>query len=244
MTPATGTLYGIGVGPGDPDLLTFKAARILGRVDVIFTAASAKNNHSIAVNIARPHIPEGTAVRRLSYPMTRDPAALHAAWEAHARTLITELEAGRDVAFLTLGDPLTYSTFGYTLKYVKAAAPHVRVQTVPGITSYQAAAAAVNVPLVEGEEALLIMSGVKGGDRLRQLPIKPENVVFLKSYRNVRGIAGAIEEAGMLENSFGIRNCCHDDQEIVRDIRALADMPPHYLTLIIAKRKGQNGPAQ
>jgi precorrin-2/cobalt-factor-2 C20-methyltransferase len=240
MTPPTGTLYGIGVGPGDPDLLTFKAARILGRVDVIFTAASAKNNHSIAVEIARPHIPPGTAVRRLPYPMTRDRAALRAAWQANARTLITELDAGRDVAFLTLGDPLTYSTFGYTLKYVRAAAPHVPVETVPGITSYQAAAAALNVPLVEGEEALLIMSGVKGGDRLRQLTITPENVVFLKSYRNVRGIAGAIEEAGMLPNSFGVRNCGHDDQEIVRDIRALAEMPPHYLTLIIAKRPGGN----
>ena len=240
MTPPTGTLYGIGVGPGDPDLLTFKAARILGRVDVIFTAASAKNNHSIAVEIARPHIPPETTVRRLPYPMTRDPAALHAAWQANARTLITELEAGRDVAFLTLGDPLTYSTFGYTLKYVRAAAPHVPVETVPGITSYQAAAAALNVPLVEGEEALLIMSGVKGGDRLRQLTITPENVVFLKSYRNVRGIAGAIEEAGMLADSFGIRNCGHHDQKIVRDIRALADMPPNYLTLIIAKRPGGN----
>ncbi|MCG6905287.1 MAG: precorrin-2 C(20)-methyltransferase [Desulfobacteraceae bacterium] len=240
MTPPTGTLYGIGVGPGDPDLLTFKAARILGRVDVIFTAASAKNNHSIAVEIARPHIPPGTAVRRLPYPMTRDRAALRTAWQANAQTLITELDAGRDVAFLTLGDPLTYSTFGYTLKYVRAAAPHVPVETVPGITSYQAAAAALNVPLVEGEEALLIMSGVKGGDRLRQLTITPENVVFLKSYRNVRGIAGAIEEAGMLPNSFGVRNCGHDDQEIVRDIRALAEMPPHYLTLIIAKRPRGN----
>ncbi len=243
MTPSPGTLYGIGVGPGDPDLLTFKAARILGRVDVIFTAASAKNSHSIAVEIARPHIPPETAVRRLPYPMTRDPAALHAAWQANARTLITELEVGRDVAFLTLGDPLTYSTFGYTLKYVRAAAPHVPVETVPGITSYQAAAAALNVPLVEGEEALLIMSGAKGGDRLRQLTVRPENVVFLKSYRNVRGIAGAIEEAGMLADSFGVRNCCHEDQEIVRDIRALADMPPNYLTLIIAKRPGGNEPA-
>lgn len=243
MNNTTGTLFGIGVGPGDPDLLTFKAARILSRVDVIFTAASSKNNHSIAVNIAQPHIPEQTAVRRLAYPMTKDPGALHAAWEAHAKTIIAELETGRDVAFLTLGDPLTYSTFGYTLKYVKAAAPHVPVETVPGITSYQAAAATVNVPLVEGEESLLIMSGIKGGDRLRQLTIKPENVVFLKSYRNVPGIASAIEEADMLDNSFGIRNCCHQDQEVVRDIRQLAQMPPHYLTLIIAKRKNENGPA-
>ena len=72
MENNTGTLYGIGVGPGDPDLITLKAAKILNQVDIVFAAASTKNNHSLAVNIARPHIPDNAAVKMLRFPMSRD----------------------------------------------------------------------------------------------------------------------------------------------------------------------------
>jgi precorrin-2/cobalt-factor-2 C20-methyltransferase len=158
-----GTLYGIGVGPGDPDLIPLKSVKIINRVDVVFAASSTKNNHSQAVTIAAPHIPENSDVRLLPFPMTKDQAEKEACWQAHARTIITELEMGRDVAFLTLGDSLTYATYGYVLKYVLAMAPGAPVVTVPGITAYQAAAARVNRPLVEGEESLLVLSGVEGG---------------------------------------------------------------------------------
>ena len=188
MTQKTGTLYGIGVGPGDPDLMTIKAAKILNQVDLVFAAASTKNDHSLAVNIAREHIPDSATVIRLKFPMTRDKNETRKAWNTHAQTIIVELEKGKDAAFLTLGDSMTYSTYGYILKHVKSLAPHLEVQTVPGITSYQAAAARLNTPLVEGEESLMVVSGVKGGNRLRELCGKPENVVFLKAYRNVTDI--------------------------------------------------------
>jgi precorrin-2/cobalt-factor-2 C20-methyltransferase len=139
MTTKKGTLFGIGVGPGDPDLITMKAVKILKQVDLVFAAASTKNNHSLAVNIAREHIPASAAVKMLRFPMTRDKNETHKAWKEHARTIITELEKGRNVAFLTLGDSMTYSTYGYILKYVQKLAPHLEAQTVPGITSYQAA---------------------------------------------------------------------------------------------------------
>ena len=110
MTTKTGTLYGIGVGPGDPDLITIKAAKILNRVDIVFAAASTKNDHSLAVNIAREHIPADATVVRLKFPMTRDKNQTRKAWKEHAHTIIAELEKGRNVAFLTLGDSMTYST--------------------------------------------------------------------------------------------------------------------------------------
>jgi precorrin-2/cobalt-factor-2 C20-methyltransferase len=237
---SSGTLYGIGVGPGDPELITLKAVGILRRVAKVFAASSTKNDHSQAMRIAGPHIPEGTEICRLPFPMTRDRKVAMAAWRQHASTLIDELRAGRDIAFLTLGDALTYSTYGYVLRQIQTMAPEIRVETVPGITSYQAAAACLNRPLVEGEEALLILSGVDGGARLRQMPHKPENVVFLKAYRQVGDIARTLEGADMLASSAAVVDCGLDSQRIVRDIKTLGDMPPRYWTLIIAQRIRQN----
>jgi precorrin-2/cobalt-factor-2 C20-methyltransferase len=241
MNKKTGTLYGIGVGPGDPELITMKAVNILSRVNTVFAAASTKNDHSLAVNIAKRHIPESTSVKMLRFPMTRDKAETNGAWRTNARVIIGELESGKDAAFLTLGDSLTYSTYGYILKYIQAMAPDIAIQTVPGITSYQAAAARLNMPLVEGEEALMVVSGAKGGDRLRELSDKPENIVFLKAYRNVKDIKGAIDETGAYPSCIGVKSCGHPNEEIVPDLEELSRRSPDYWTLIIAKQHHNNG---
>ncbi|MCJ7617836.1 MAG: precorrin-2 C(20)-methyltransferase [Desulfobacterales bacterium] len=233
----TGTLYGIGVGPGDPELITIKASKILNKVDVVFAAASTKNSYSLAVSIAGPHIPETTLVKKLSFPMTINKKETERAWKDNARTIIKELELGKDVAFLSLGDCMTYSTYGYILKHIRKTASHVNIKTIPGITSYQAAASCLNVPLVEGEESLLIVSGARGGEHLRQLSVKPECVVFLKAYRNIKDIDSAINESGLYSHSVGVLNCGHPEEEIVTDIKELSKRQPNYWTLIIAKQK-------
>ena len=244
MKQQTGKLYGIGVGPGDPDLLTIKAVKVLQRVGAVFTAASTKNDYSLALEIARPHIPPGARLQTLAFPMTREAAVKQAAWGANADVVVSCLEEGQDAAFLTLGDSLTFSTFGYLLREIEARYREVVVETVPGITSYQASAAALNMPLVEGEESLLVLSGAKGGDRLREQGIKPDNVVFMKAYRNVPSICAALEEAGMLRNAAGVVRCSQPEEELIRDVSALSDRQPNYWTLILAKRNGWHGTPQ
>ena len=238
MKQQTGTLYGIGVGPGDPELLTVKSARILSEVDVVFAAASTKNDYSLAVNIASTHIPKGTSLRMPQFPMTKDREETRKAWKTHAKTIISELEQGKNAAFLTLGDPMTYSTYGYILKNIQEFAPHIPITTIPGITSYQAAAACINTPLVEGEECLLVVSGVNGGDRLRQMTVKPENVVFIKAYRNIQDINAALEAASGFTRCVGVANCSLPDQKIHPDTREFNGRRPEYWTLIIAKQYG------
>ncbi len=236
MTTKPGILYGLGVGPGDPDLLTLKAVRILKTVDIVFTAASTKNDYSLAVNIARAHIPAQTEIRALAFPMTKDRDETRQAWEANARTIAAVTAAGRQAAFLTLGDPLTFSTFGYILKYMRRLFPEHPVETVPGITSYQASAAALNMPLVEGEQSLLVLSGANGGHRLAKQIAQPDTVVFMKAYRNVNGICTALDDADMLAHSAGVVRCSLPEQEIVEDVTALASRSPNYWTLIIARK--------
>jgi precorrin-2/cobalt-factor-2 C20-methyltransferase len=243
MKREAGILYGIGVGPGDPDLITLKATKVLGRVDVVFAAASTKNHHSLAMSIARPHIPEATPVELLRFPMTRDRSETRRAWEANAQRIVGELTTGRDAAFLTLGDSLTYSTFGYLIAYVRAVAPDVEIMTVPGITSYQAAASRLNTTLAEGEGSLMVVSGATGGDRLRTLTEKPETVVFLKAYRNLKDIRSAIDESGQYPYCVAVKNCGHPTEEIVKDLDQLGRQKPDYWTLIIAKKDASYEPA-
>lgn len=244
MKKQIGKLYGIGVGPGDPDLLTLKAVKVLQRMAVVFTAASSKNDYSLALEIARPHIPADARVHPLAFPMTRDVDAKQAAWGANAAIVGDYLMQGQDAAFLTLGDSLTFSTFGYLLRQIESRYPEVAVETVPGITSYQASAAALNMPLVEGEESLLVLSGAEGGDRLREQSCKPDNVVFMKAYRNVPSICAALDEAGMLSHAAGVVSCSQPGEELIRDVSALLDREPNYWTLIIAKKPSANGTPQ
>ncbi|WP_028325112.1 precorrin-2 C(20)-methyltransferase [Desulfatirhabdium butyrativorans] len=236
MNQPSGTLYGIGVGPGDPELIPVKSTRILQAVDVVFAAASTKNDYSLAVSIARPYIPEATPIRMLRFPMSTRAEETHGAWRCNAQCILNELDQGKDAAFLTLGDSMTYSTYGYVLRQIGSMRPDAHVVTIPGITSYQAAAAAMNTPLVEGEESMLLVSGAQGGDRLRQFGMKPDTVVFLKAYRNVGDIHAAIEESHAYDRCVGISNCGMPDQHIETDIRQYLDRKPDYWTLIIAKR--------
>jgi precorrin-2/cobalt-factor-2 C20-methyltransferase len=233
----SGILYGLGVGPGDPELITLKAARILNSADVVYAAASTKNSYSLAVSIARPHIPDLTPVKMLHFPMTNDQEKKISAWKKNARILIDELERSKIVAFITLGDSMTYSTYGYVLQYIQDLAPKASVISVPGITSYQAASACLNKPLVESEESLMILSGVSGGDCLRKLSVAPDNLVFMKSYRNVKDIVSSLEEFDLIDGSVAIQNCGLPEQEIIDDVQGLKDSPPNYWTLILAKRK-------
>ncbi len=107
-------------------------------------------------------------------------------WESHAQRIVKDIESGKDIAFLTLGDPLIYSTFGYLLRYIQEIAPSVEICIVPGITSYQAAAAVTKTVLAEGEELLTVVSGVKGGDHLRKVSDLCENIVFFKGLQEHR----------------------------------------------------------
>ena len=131
---------------------------------------------------------------------------------------------------------MTYSTFGYILRCLKDIEPNTPVEVIPGITSYQAAAARFNTPLVEGEESLLVVSGANGGDRLRRLENKPETVVFLKAYRNVQDITRALDEAEQPYHSKAIIKCSQSDEEIISDIEMFQNRHPDYWTLIIAKQ--------
>lgn len=230
-----GLLYGIGVGPGAPDLLTLRAVNTLGKVDVILAAASPRNDYSTALETARPHLNPQAEIVRLEFPMTHKPDILAEAWDLAASTTESILRQGRNAAFITIGDPLVYSTFGYLSRTLQKRWPEVSIEVISGITSFQAAAARTNTILCEGKESLLILPGINGGDTLQQGLEFADNTVILKAYKNFPAICEALEQAHCLDNSTFASRIYLSDEMFTRDLAALPAVPP-YLSLVLAKK--------
>ncbi|MGL4209831.1 MAG: precorrin-2 C(20)-methyltransferase, partial [Candidatus Adiutrix sp.] len=148
------------------------------------------------------------------------------------------LKMGLNAAFLTLGDSLTYSTYAYVLPYLAEMLPEGSVITVPGITSYQLAASRLNLPLVAGLESLTIMSGVEDPEKLGELLDKTDNVAILKTYRSYDNIVALLKKKGLDKNAVLCSKVGMEDEEIHRDLSALENHKPPYLSLMIVKNCG------
>jgi precorrin-2/cobalt-factor-2 C20-methyltransferase len=229
-----GKLFGIGVGPGDPELITKKAIRVITEADVIFTAASTKNNYSLALEIANPYISENADIQSLAFPMIKDKIESAKAWNNNAEKISGVLKTGKNAAFITLGDPVTYSTFGYILMAMKTVMPGADIEIVPGITSFHAAAARCNQILVEAEETLAVMSGAYGGENIRAIADKVDKIAIVKAYKNTKDINDALKETGFSDKSIAISKCGREGEKIFKNINDLEKREPDYWTLILA----------
>lgn len=232
-----GTLYGIGVGPGDPDLITLKAVKVLRSVSAIFAAASPKNSHSLAEKIVSPHLNGEVPIFRLNFPMTRDKEKLRTAWQENARIVMKVLKKGQDAALITLGDPMTYSTFGYLMRTIRELAPAVPVKIIPGITSYHAGSASAGWVLAEGEESFAVISGALGSRKLREVIDHTDTVAMLKVYRNYKEITDTLDQLNLTDRSVLISRCGLDGEEICKGIKERPDTVPPYLSLLLIKKK-------
>ncbi|MDQ7834649.1 MAG: precorrin-2 C(20)-methyltransferase [Humidesulfovibrio sp.] len=230
-----GTLFGIGVGPGDPELITLKAVNRLKQVDVVFAAASTKNEASLAQSIAAPHLREGVTVIRLDFPMTRDEAVLASAWRKNADIVAGQLALGKDAAFLTLGDPLTYSTFGYLLRTLNGLLSQIPVQVIPGVTSYQAAAAFTGRVLAESGENLAVVSGVAEEAELERILSAADSAVILKAYRNMPTIRRVLAKLGLADSAVFVTRLGHEGEEVITGLNNVPDKPSYFSLLLVRR---------
>lgn len=200
------TLYGLGIGPGAPDLLTLRAVEILRYVPVVVGPRPRKGEESLAASIARPHLSERSRLEELVFPMVRDPEVLHRAWTDAARQILSWLEEG-DVAFLTLGDASLYSTWTYLRTAILELAPDQKVETVPGITSFSAAAARTGRALVEGDRALIVVPWASDLPRpwLEEALRGGDSAAFLKVADRLPGLDALLRRAGRTDSVLACR---------------------------------------
>lgn len=235
-----GTFYGIGVGPGDPELVTVKGARILGQCRHVFAPKARRASDSVALNIARRYVPPGATIHSLVFPMTKDFGELERRWRNSAAEVAQVLRGGHDACFLTLGDPLLYSTYIYLLRALQAELPGLKVVTAPGITSFCAAAALTNFTLGEGKAPVTIVPASDDLESVRAALRRGGTVVLMKIGERLRDIFGILKEHGLLARSVLVARAGQDGQRVVTDLRKLKsdDARIGYLAVILVHADG------
>ncbi|NOY75235.1 MAG: precorrin-2 C(20)-methyltransferase [Kiritimatiellaeota bacterium] len=227
----TGIFYGVGVGPGDSELLTLKAFRILNAVDVIFHVVGPNSPRSVSGAIVESHDFPAERIP-LTFSMLRGGAERDEQVRRNANTVAKALSAGRDCAFATIGDPMVYSTYIYISRELKRIIPELRIDTVPGITSFQAAAAAANFPLVEDKEILRVVPA-SSSDMPREGAEGCETTVFLKTFKTKNALLDEfadVERELLYATHVGL-----DDEAFSSDPDEIRSMDDEYLSLLIVR---------
>ena len=232
-----GRLYGVGVGPGDPELITLKAANILSRVPIIFVPKKTERSESIAESIV-----SGLATKTepkivgLVLPMLKDREQLADYWHQAADTVWQHLERGEDCAFVNVGDPLLYGTFIHILETLKRSHPEIEVEVVPGISSINAAAARAVVPLASDDDNIAIIAGNCEDKLIRETLENFDTVVFMKMNKVFDKLLKILEELNLMDKCVYVRRCTTKDEEIIWDISRLKGEKVDYFSLLIVRK--------
>lgn len=227
----TATLIGVGVGPGDPSLLTIAGRDALLAADAIVVPVAEVSDADApgyAERVVRAHVPHATAITRVPFAL-EDPAR-QASWAAAAEQVVTALGDDRTVAFATIGDPNVYSTFSQLVREVRTLAPTVEVRTVPGITAMQDLAARSGTVLLEHDERLTLLPITAGTEHVAEALASSDTVVLYKGGRRLPDVRAAIAAAGRLDQAvFGARLGLPDEAVATE----LPDAPAPYLSTVL-----------
>lgn len=225
-----GILYGIGVGPGDPELLTLKAVRLMREADVIAVPDKGSGNKT-ALNIVREHVTD----KELMFcptPMVRDEAVLDKAYDDIADRIAVLLDEGKTVVFITLGDPTVYSTYVYI--HQRIIARGYTAQLIPGVTSFCAVAARLNKSLCERSERLLIVPA--SHKDLSDCLDVDANFVFMKAGSEIGVLQDKLAERDLLDGASMIENCGMENERVFDKFADLSDTSG-YFSVVIVKNK-------
>ncbi len=230
----TGILYGIGLGPGDPELITLKAIKILKSVDTIFYVAGANSEKSLSYKIATYFIKNRKKLKKLTFGMSNDRKKCENYINKNAKIITSFLQDGKDCAFVTIGDPLTYSTFIYIMESLKKNTPSLEINIVPGVTSFNAAAAKAKVPLAKGIETFAVMPNHTFNEAHRNF--QPDTIVCLKPYRNLGAIIEKFKRDGTYKHFLYAANIGLNNEFITDKLETLKNIDEEYLSLLIITR--------
>jgi precorrin-2/cobalt-factor-2 C20-methyltransferase len=228
-----GKFIGIGVGPGDPDLLTVKAVKALNNVDVICAPKSAESKPSLALSIISPVLEDRKSEYQTLeplFPMIEDKKELKTYWNDAAQLIVEKLNTGHDVAFITLGDPTVYSTFSYVFKIIEGL--NFETMIIPGITSFTGCAASAKLQLAERDEIIVIVPKVD--ERLSQIMEYGDTFVIMKTSRHSNLLEDIVNKDKRDKEIISVQNCSMDDEKIFNGF--VEDKK--YLSTTIVKFKG------
>ncbi len=236
-------LIGIGVGPGDPELLTVKAVKAIQDADIIMCPASKEDRPSIALSVVDSLIDKSKKqeIVKLIFPMTKDKDVLEETWKKNAKIMAQTVQLGKNVVYLTVGDPFLYSTWIYMHKDLTEKYPEMNISVIPGIVSMFTFASKVGVSIAEGAEKVAIIPSCYDLSSVKEIAKNSESMIFLKDGRYFDQVIGVLKESGFPDNSiFAIGQDLGTEHEIIRKM-TLGEvnddtLTTKYFSILVVKR--------
>ncbi|QDI88867.1 precorrin-2 C(20)-methyltransferase [Candidatus Nitrosopumilus sp. SW] len=236
-------LIGIGVGPGDPELLTVKAVKAIQDADIIMCPASKEDRPSIALSVVDSIIDKSKnqEIVKLIFPMTKDQDVLKETWKKNAKIMAETVQSGKNVVYLTVGDPFLYSTWIYMHKDLTEKYPEMNISVIPGIVSMFTFASKVGVSIAEGAEKVAIIPSCYDLSSVKEIAKNSESMIFLKDGRYFDQVIDVLKESGFPDNSiFAIGQDLGTENEIIRKM-TLGEvnndtLTTKYFSILVVKR--------
>jgi len=233
----------VGCGPGDPELLTVKAVKAIKNADVIMCPTSKEGKESIAFSIISTIVDNSKKpeIVNLVFPMVKDKDILEDTWKKNTRTIAESVQSGKNVVYLTVGDPSLYSTWIYIHRELREKYPDVKINIIPGIVSMFAFASKVGISIAEGDETMAVIPACYDLGKVKETAKNCDTMIFLKDGRYFDQVISLLKEAGFPDNSlFAIAQDVGTDQEIVKKL-TLGEVTKEtftnkYFSIMVVKR--------
>ena len=237
MSVKPGTLYGVGVGPGDPELVTVKAYRLMQTSSVIAYPNKRMGGKSYALEIVELYVdPTEKTMLGLVFPMTKDEDVLQRHWADTVAKIWSYLSEGQDVVFVTEGDPMLYSTFIHMSRLMRQEYPEVNVVSVPGVSSVNAAASRLGVPLADGDEVVAIVPANGDMSAMREALLTHDCVVFLKVAKVLDDMIALLADLQLVDKAMVCTKVTSSGERVWQNVRELQGASLNYLTLMVVRK--------
>ncbi len=232
--------YGIGVGPGDPELLTLKALNILNSVDIIFAPKAKIKADSLAREIIENILDNKKEFFELEFPMTKDKEELEKRYKNSAEIILQKINGGSRVAYLTIGDPLLYSTYIYLLGALKEAVPDLAIETIPGISAYSAVAARFSYSMAEKNEKICICPVPADINDLKKTILDHDTIVIMKVAKKLQEVVKLLKEMGLARNAIFGSHVGMEGEKLINGFNndcSFSEKEGYLSTIIVRKKK-------
>lgn len=233
MSP--GTLYGVGVGPGDPELITVKGLRLLQGAPIVAFPAGVQGKSGLAQQLIAPWLNPQQVQLALQFPFVQDTQVLTQAWRVAAENVWNYLQQGQDVVFVSEGDISFYSTFTYLFQTLQTLHPEAKVQAVPGICSPLAAAAILGIPLIVQAQRLVVLPALYNMAELEQVLSWADVVVLMKVSSVYTQVWTILQQHKLLDHSYLVERATLPDQRIYANLSQYPNLQLSYFSLLIVQ---------
>ncbi|PWC19083.1 precorrin-2 C(20)-methyltransferase [Brenneria roseae subsp. roseae] len=233
----TGRLYALGVGPGASDLITVRAARLIGTLDILYAPAGRKGGDSLALSIVREYLSPSTEIRTRHFPMRAENDEKEAVWDEMARQLTDDVTNGKQVGFITLGDSMLFSTWVFLLARI---GPQPWLEIVPGVTSFAAIASRAAFPLAMEQQSLAIMPCTAPEAALEHALLTHDCVVLMKVYGRFATVRALLARLNLFEHALLMADASLPGEQCWRRLDQIGDDQtlPYFSTILVNRQWG------